>query len=327
MSTNLVDLTSGVKTTFDLLDKSRQNPSFVLMGEKDLSPMSGKDINAGFFNYQGQAESRLLKLPQSTESLLRGLVTKNFRVAVDRPRATTLRKNFRKQTKLRHLDTADTRLTPQTGIVEENTASERESIQHEATIHSQEAPNKVNSIKEVINDVYPFSEHDHDQVTQVNLHLCLENCLRFLAHEFNGNVTLITDFSGALPEIIGSTRALNQVILPLLMNAIHAVEGFGNISISTYCEGDSVCFQIEDNGIDLQGQHEEGIVGAGLDDPNGRGTWQARCVPTGGINDLGGQLIVERSQNLWSRCIVKLPRSSASPPVSDPSEFELPLDE
>lgn len=199
---------------------------------------------------------------------------------------------------------------------------ERESIQNEAVIHLQEARKRINSVKDVIKNVTTFSEHDHDRVTEVNLHYCLKNCLRFLAHEFNENVTLDTDFSIAIPGIRCSARALNQVILSLLMNAIHAVEGFGNIFISTYCEEDNVCFTIEDNGIDLQRQHQEGLA-----EPDFGGTWRVRCVSEDTINALGGQLIVERSQNLWSSYIIKLPKMSVSLPVSEPSDFELSLDE
>ncbi len=69
------------------------------------------------------------------------------------------------------------------------------------------------------------------------------------AHE--AGVRLEKIASGDLPEIIADKRALNQILLNLLSNAIRFTDRGGKVTISVRSEAAAVTFAVEDNGVGI----------------------------------------------------------------------------
>ena len=75
--------------------------------------------------------------------------------------------------------------------------------------------------------------------------------------------------TGELPEIVADKRALNQIVLNLLSNAIRFTDRGGRVTICARAEAGNIVFVVEDNGV---GINDEDLARVG--EPY----FQAACV-------------------------------------------------
>jgi signal transduction histidine kinase len=57
---------------------------------------------------------------------------------------------------------------------------------------------------------------------------------------------------GELPQVECIPSQINQVVMNLLVNAAHAIEGYGRISMRTGCERSEVWIEVEDSGKGIE---------------------------------------------------------------------------
>jgi two-component system NtrC family sensor kinase len=69
-------------------------------------------------------------------------------------------------------------------------------------------------------------------------------------NELKYKVTVKTDY-GDIPPVVCYPMELNQVFMNLLVNAAHAIEEQGTITIRTFQNGSHVCVQVADTGTGI----------------------------------------------------------------------------
>jgi signal transduction histidine kinase len=89
---------------------------------------------------------------------------------------------------------------------------------------------------------------DRAQLQEVDIHDGLENTLTILGHKLRGHINVTRAYDRHLPRLTVYGSELNQVWTNLLDNAIDALQGHGQITISTWQDGAFVCVEIVDNG-------------------------------------------------------------------------------
>jgi signal transduction histidine kinase len=102
-------------------------------------------------------------------------------------------------------------------------------------------------LTKIIADLRTFTRMDSSEMTEADINDALEITTSFVTYEFKERITVVKNF-GSIPKVTCFIQRLSQVFLNLLVNAGHAIEGQGSITIRTAQEGGMVRIDITDTG-------------------------------------------------------------------------------
>ncbi|WP_291994688.1 ATP-binding protein [Candidatus Accumulibacter sp. ACC003] len=107
-------------------------------------------------------------------------------------------------------------------------------------------------VRKIVVDLKNFSRIDKPDWQWSDIHECLDSTLNIVWNEPKYHCTVSKNY-GSLPQIRCLPSQINQVFMTLLVNAGPAIEGSGEITITTECVGDSaVHIQISDTGVGIE---------------------------------------------------------------------------
>jgi two-component system NtrC family sensor kinase len=112
----------------------------------------------------------------------------------------------------------------------------------------------TNRVCKIIQDLKTFSRADQGDYKLADLTECLESAITIAWNELKYKATLRRDY-GDIPRIKCYPQQLNQVFMNLLVNAGHAIEKKGEISITTRADDDTVSIAIADTGGGIAPDH------------------------------------------------------------------------
>jgi two-component system NtrC family sensor kinase len=102
-------------------------------------------------------------------------------------------------------------------------------------------------ITRIVQDLKNFSHVDESERQWADLEVGLESTLRVVWNELKYKAEVLKEFAG-LPEIECFPSQLNQVFMNLLINASHAIDGRGTITIRTGHDETQVWVEVQDTG-------------------------------------------------------------------------------
>jgi signal transduction histidine kinase len=105
-------------------------------------------------------------------------------------------------------------------------------------------------LKKILLDLKLFYRKDAQSFEMADINAAIESSINIIIHEYKDRITLEKDF-GYLPDVECNITKLNQVFVNLLINACHAIEGDGQITVSTRSQEDQVEISIEDTGCGM----------------------------------------------------------------------------
>lgn len=105
----------------------------------------------------------------------------------------------------------------------------------------------IERIDMVVSGLRKFSHLDRADVAEMNVHEGINEALALTEHMFKNRITVHKNF-GELPAINAYPNQLNQAFMNLLENANEAIEGTGDIYVSTISEGPDVVIEFKDTG-------------------------------------------------------------------------------
>jgi signal transduction histidine kinase len=110
-------------------------------------------------------------------------------------------------------------------------------------------------VKKIVQDLKDFSHlGGNDDWQWINLHAGLESTLNIINNEIKYKAKIVKEF-GNLPEVKCLPHQLNQVFMNLLVNASHAIEKEGIITLRTGTENDQAWVEISDTGKGIAPEH------------------------------------------------------------------------
>ena len=128
---------------------------------------------------------------------------------------------------------------------------------------------------------------------------------------------------GQIPDVQCIPSQLNQVFMNLLVNAAHAIEAHGRITLRTGVEGDDVWVEVADTGKGIRPEHVERIFEPFFTTkPVGSGTGLGLSVSYQIVQKHFGRIEVHTELGKGSTFRVVLPRqapaaATATSPLSD----------
>jgi two-component system NtrC family sensor kinase len=148
---------------------------------------------------------------------------------------------------------------------------------------------------------------DKEEPVSTDLNQILELALSISGNELKYHVEIFKEFA-ELPKLLCYPRQLEQVFVNLLVNAAHAIEKKGSITVRTYQKDKSLIVEVADTG---SGIPEE--VLPHIFDPffttkeAGKGTGLGLAVSYGIIKKHQGHISVKSMVGIGTTFIVKLP--------------------
>ncbi len=115
----------------------------------------------------------------------------------------------------------------------------------EALIH--ESEDGIERVKKIITALKDFSHIEEEEFRAADLHKGFDSTLNLVNNELKYKAEVVREY-GDLPPVECIPSQINQVVMNLLINAAHAIEGFGRISLRSSHEGDWIWLEVEDNG-------------------------------------------------------------------------------
>lgn len=105
-------------------------------------------------------------------------------------------------------------------------------------------------VSQIIKSIKSFSRIDQSAFKDADLHEAIESVLILTSNLWKSRITIHKQYS-ELPFINCYISLINQVIMNLIVNAIDAIEGTGEITITTGLINEEVYVSIEDTGTGI----------------------------------------------------------------------------
>ncbi len=102
-------------------------------------------------------------------------------------------------------------------------------------------------IVKIVKSLRNFARLDEAERKPADLHEGIESTLTLVHHELKNRIEIVRDY-GDIPEVECFPDQLNQVFMNILVNAAHAIEGNGKITIRTRTDGENVTLGFSDTG-------------------------------------------------------------------------------
>lgn len=121
----------------------------------------------------------------------------------------------------------------------------------------------LSRVKEIVTSLGTFARSEETQTALVDINDCVRLTLKLVSNELKYHCELVVKLA-ATRSVMGNQSKINQVLMNLLVNAGQAIEGKGQIIVSTGTDfhdllGECTWFRVEDNGIGIAPENLERI--------------------------------------------------------------------
>ncbi len=113
-----------------------------------------------------------------------------------------------------------------------------------------ESQDGADRIRRIVSDLKDFAHPGEDHPKWTDINRCLLSTINVVRNEIKYKAELKKDLK-ELPEIYCMPSKLNQVFMNLIVNASHAIENEGQITIATHQRDDRIVITISDNGCGI----------------------------------------------------------------------------
>ncbi|MCF6255864.1 MAG: ATP-binding protein [Gammaproteobacteria bacterium] len=165
----------------------------------------------------------------------------------------------------------------------------------------------ISRVKNIVQDLKDFSHVDEAEWQWTNLHHGLDSTLNIVNNEIKYKAEVVKEY-GELPEVECLASQINQVFMNLLVNAAHAIEEHGLITIRSGQDDDAVWVSITDTGKGIEPDNMKKIF-----DPFfttkavGMGTGLGLSLSYGIVHKHGGEIEVDSEVGKGTTFTVHLP--------------------
>ncbi len=159
----------------------------------------------------------------------------------------------------------------------------------------------------IVRSLRNFARLDEAEVKSADLHEGIESTLTLVHHQLRNRIKVERQF-GQIPRIPCHANQLNQVFMNMLVNASHAIQGTGTITIRTFREDDMVKIQISDTGSGIRPENLHRIFDPGFTTKGvGVGTGLGLSICYKIIQEHGGRIDVQSEVGRGTTFTISLP--------------------
>lgn len=166
----------------------------------------------------------------------------------------------------------------------------------------------LKKVKQIAEDLKTFSHPEKKVWQETDINECIESALNIVANQIKQKARINKKFQ-ELPKVECIAPQINQVIVNLLVNALHAIEDFGEIEIVTKkIDSDTICISITDSGVGIEEKHMAKIFDPFFTTKDvGKGTGLGLSVSYGIVHSHNGNISVSSEVGKGTTFTVTLP--------------------
>jgi PAS domain S-box-containing protein len=170
---------------------------------------------------------------------------------------------------------------------------------------------QVERITRVMNQLLTFARRKPPQPVPVAMQEVIENSLDMFRDRLsNHRVQVLTQMDPDCPRVVADSDQMNQVLINLIMNAIHAMPEGGTLRVGLVCERDMVKLTISDTGHGIPKEVVNKIFDPFFTTKEfGKGTGLGLTVVKGIVEEHQGSIAVESEEGQGTTFTIHLPRS------------------
>ena len=162
-------------------------------------------------------------------------------------------------------------------------------------------------VKRIVQDLKEFSHVDSTEWQIADLHAGLDSTLNIAHNELKYKTTVVKEY-GDMPQVECIASQINQVFMNLLVNAAHAIETRGTITIRSGQTSDAVWIEISDTGKGMSAEVQKHIFEPFFTTkPVGKGTGLGLSLAYGIVQKHHGHIEVESEAGKGTRFRIQLP--------------------
>ena len=170
-----------------------------------------------------------------------------------------------------------------------------------------ETQDGMRRISKIVRDMKEFSHAGSDKPEYTDVNKGLESTLNIVWNEIKYKAEVKTLY-GDIPQVLCYPQQLNQVFMNILVNAAHAIEGRGVITLRTFSENGNVVIEISDTGKGISPEHLSRIFEPFFTTkPVGMGTGLGLSVAYAIIKKHNGEITVDSKVGAGTRFQVCIP--------------------
>jgi len=172
-------------------------------------------------------------------------------------------------------------------------------------------------VRKIVQDLKSFSHVSEQDWQWADLHQGLDSTLNIVWNELKYKCQVVKEY-GDLPKVYCLISQLNQVFMNLLVNASHAIETKGTITIRTARRGeDAVSIEISDTGKGIAPEHLSRIFEPFFTTkPVGKGTGLGLSLSYGIVDHHHGRIEVDSQVGVGSTFRIILPITQEAAPAA-----------
>ncbi|AGX86561.1 ATP-binding protein [Candidatus Symbiobacter mobilis] len=167
-------------------------------------------------------------------------------------------------------------------------------------------------VTRIVQDLKNFSHVDESEQQLSDIEAGIDSTLRVVWNELKYKAEVAKEFAG-IPKITCYPFQLNQVFMNLLVNASHAIDGKGKITIRTGFDDQQIWIAVQDTGKGILPEHLPRIFDPFFTTkPVGKGTGLGLSLSYGIVKKHQGHIEVQSTPGEGTTFTVYLPRTPPS---------------
>ena len=167
-------------------------------------------------------------------------------------------------------------------------------------------------VTRIVQDLKNFSHVDESERQWADLEAGMESTLRVVWNELKYKAEVVKVFAG-IAQIECFPLQINQVFMNLLVNASHAIEKRGTITLRTGQDQDGVWVEVQDTGRGIKPEHLSRIFDPFFTTkPVGQGTGLGLSLSYGIVKKHGGRIEVASTMGVGSTFKVIFPKAGTA---------------
>ncbi len=169
---------------------------------------------------------------------------------------------------------------------------------------------------DIVRSLRVFSRMDRDVLVLADVNECISSTLMVMKNITSKEATVITELETHLPQIMCFPGKLNQVLMNLISNAVHATKmenrGINDrlVTVKTVTQNDKIQIVVKDNGSGMKDEVRKKIFDPFFTTKQvGEGTGLGLSIVLGIVHEHGGEINVESEWGTGTSFIITLPMS------------------
>ena len=162
-------------------------------------------------------------------------------------------------------------------------------------------------VKRIVLDLKDFARTDENSLKQTDLNHCVQSTANIVRNELRYIADLNLDLQ-EIPLVICNPQQINQVIANILVNAAHAIDGHGRITVTTSHEQGRVLLTFTDTGRGIPPEIQGRIFDPFFTTkPVGKGTGLGLSISYDIVKKHGGEISLQSEVGVGTTFVISLP--------------------